>query len=58
MTEKSKQSAAKAPKGSDTGIVVEAEGQVPEADENFEHTLRRLVLEREQQRAKNFGLYR
>ncbi len=31
---------------------------VPEAAENFEHTIRRLVSEKEKERAKSFGLYR
>lgn len=32
--------------------------RVPEGAENMEHTLRRLVREKERQRAKNPGLYR
>jgi hypothetical protein len=31
--------------------------RVPEAAENIEHTLRRLVTEKEKKRAKNPGLY-
>ena len=35
-----------------------SEQKVPEWAENMEHTLRRLVREKERQRSKNPGLYR
>jgi hypothetical protein len=31
---------------------------VPELAENFEHTLRRLIRQRDEDRARNSGLYR
>ncbi|WP_413717233.1 hypothetical protein [Silicimonas sp. MF1-12-2] len=32
--------------------------QVDEADSNMEHVLKRLTVERQKQRDKNFGMYR
>ena len=35
-----------------------ADNKVPEGAENMEHALRRLVREKDRERAKNPGLYR
>ncbi len=34
-----------------------SESKVPEGAENMEHALRRLVIEKEKKRSKDFGLY-
>lgn len=40
------------------GREAQDETHVPREAENFEHTLRRLTVEKQKARAANFGLYR
>ena len=42
----------------DISKTAEDEAHVPEMAEDFEHTLRRLTIEKQKQRDKDFGLYR
>ncbi|PJE35895.1 hypothetical protein CVM52_14840 [Pseudooceanicola lipolyticus] len=60
MTPDKKTRAAKpAPDRKQPGPSKASESQrVAKADENFEHTLRRAAIERENQRARSPGLYR
>ena len=62
MTETSKKSSVDPIKRSKTKRKSDQAGhlqdnKVPEGAENIEHTLRRLVIEKERKRSKNFGLY-
>ena len=47
----------KAPKARETSKASEQETHVPREAEDFEHTLRRLTIEKQKQRDKSFGLY-
>ncbi len=42
----------------DKSRAAEDETHVPEMAEDFEHTLRRLTIEKQKLREKDFGLYR
>ena len=55
MSETLTEAASKATK---TSKAIEDETHVPEMAEDFEHTLRRLTVEKQKQREKDFGLYR
>ncbi len=55
---KNTQGAEAKSKGAATGQVPVDDSHVPEEAENFEHTLRRLTVEKQKSRKGSFGLYR
>jgi len=54
----SKTPADKPLKTQDKAATADEDSHVPEMAEDFEHTIRRLTIEKEKQREKDFGLYR